>query len=553
MKMKKIVYIILAPITLLFLHSCQDMDIAPIDRFTDANYWESTEKAQLVLNMAYNQMYGADRMWRDEFLSDNLVHTYGTNDPYVIRKGQATSALNLFNTEWDDAYGGIKTCLVFLENVDRVPNMSENVKNRMIDEIRFIRAYIYFRLVNYYGDVPFFLMQVSLDDAYTVSRTPRAQVLSFVHEELDEIIQNGNLPTKDNLATAERGRITMGAAVAFQARAYLYESNFPKVREYAGLLINEQAKYGTYQLFQRATQNESYFYLFTPENEYNDEVILDITYDGISKVWTNMIAMAPITKYAEISADNPTQSLVDSYMTLNGLPVTGSDRDPTYNVNDPYTNRDPRLTASIVYDNYRWLNKDGTVDVIRTAVGTNTDDSYKGPVERQTKTGYYLRKYYDWNMTRNSRSGLNIIMFRYADILLMYAEACNEIGKISQDEWDMTIKPIRERAGFQAAAALNYPATKSQEEIRAIIRNERRVELAFEGLRWYDIKRWRIGQQVLNGPVYGFRFAGSDPSVNGGHVLVEQYQFNDNRDYLWSVPLDEMDLNANLKPNNPGY
>src|SRR5690606_21019953 len=194
MKMKKIVYIILAPMALLFLHSCQDLDIAPIDRFTDANYWESTEKAQLVLNMAYNQMYGADRMWRDEFLSDNLVHTYGTNDPYVIRKGQATSALNLFNNEWDDAYGGIKTCLVFLENVDRVPNMSESVKNRMIDEIRFIRAYIYFRLVNYYGDVPFFLTQISLDDAYTVSRTPRAQVLSFVHQELDEIIQNGNLP-----------------------------------------------------------------------------------------------------------------------------------------------------------------------------------------------------------------------------------------------------------------------------------------------------------------------------------------------------------------------
>src|SRR5690606_28382012 len=147
----------------------------------------------------------------------------------------------------------------------------------------------------------------------------------------------------------------------------------------------------------------------------------------------------------------------------------------------------------------------------------------------------------------------NIIMFRYADILLMYAEACNEIGKISQDEWDMSIKPIRARAGFQAATALNYPATKSQEEIRAIIRNERRDELAFEGLRWYDIKRWRIGQQVLNGPVYGFRFGGSDPSVNGGHVLVERYQFNDNRDYLWSVPLNEMDLNANLKPNNPGY
>lgn len=552
--MKKVLYTIAIIITIIQLQSCQKLDVAPVNKFTEANYWVSTDKAKLVLNMGYNQMYSADLMWHDESLGDNLVHTYGSSDQLSIRKGQASTALNVFANEWKNAYGGIKTCLVFLENVDRVPGMDENLKNRMIDEIRFIRAYVYFRLVNYYGDVPFFNSQISLDEAYDVKRTPKSEIMAFIHSELDAIIQDGNLPKAADLPDDERGHITIGAAVAFQARAYLFENNWQKVKEYAGLLINEQSKYGSYSLSKSSVKNESYLRLFTPENEYNSEVILDIGYDNTSKFWTNMSSMAPISKFAAISADNPTQELVDSYLTLNGLPVKGTNKDPSYKETDPYINRDPRLTATVVYDNYKWLNKNGSVDVIRTAKGSGTQDSYAGPVELQTKTGYYVRKYYDWNITSNSmRSGLNIIMFRYADVLLMYAEACNELGKISQAEWDATMRPIRDRAGFEVAAALDYPATKSQAEIRDIIRNERRVELAFEGLRWYDIKRWKLGSQLLNGAIHGFKFGGSDPTVDGGYVKVEQYQFNENRDYLWSVPLDQMDLNTNLRPNNPGY
>ncbi|MBZ4190200.1 RagB/SusD family nutrient uptake outer membrane protein [Niabella beijingensis] len=552
--MKKLIYSIAVITAVIQFYSCQKLDIAPISKFTEANYWTDIDKAKLMLNMGYNQMYSAGIMWRDEFLSDNMVHTYGTSDQNSIRRGEATASLNLFANEWKDAYGGIKTCLVFLANVDRVPGMPEATKNRMIDEIRFIRAYLYFRLVNYYGDVPFFTTEISLDDAYKIKRTPKNEILAFIHSELDDIMNRGNLPRAENLVAEEKGRITIGAACAFQARAYLYEGNYQKVKEYAGYLINDPSKYGAYQLFQYpAKKEESYFMLFTPENEYNNEVILDITYVPNLKYWTNMSQMAPISKNAEISADNPTQELVDCYLTMNGLPVKGTGKDPAYNENDPYVNRDPRLSATVVYDNYKWQNKNGSVDVIRTAAGTNTSDSYKGPVERQTKTGYYVHKYYDWTMTPNNQSGLNIIMFRFADVLLMYAEACNELGKITQQEWDTTIRPIRERAGFKVAAALDYPAAKSQGEIRDVIRNERRVELALEGLRWYDVKRWKIGQEVLNGTMHGFRFSGAGGDTDGGYVRVNQYKFNDNRDYLWSVPLTQMDLNQNLKPNNPGY
>lgn len=552
--MKKAIYIIMTVLAAILSFSCQKLTVSPTDKFTDASYWISASKAKLVLNMAYNQMYSAGDMWQDEQLSDNLVHTYGTSDPFTIRRGEATPALGLFANEWRDDYGGIKTCLVFLSNIDRIQDIDEASKNRMIDEIRFIRAFIYFRLVNYYGDVPFFTDEITLDDAYNIKRTPKAEIMTFIHSELDDIIKAGHLPVSDDLSEDERGRITLGAAVAFQARAYLYENNYQKVKDLTLKMITDQQTYGHYSLFTYgADKAMSYFMLFTPEQEYNSEVILDMTYVPVLKTWSNMKAMAPISKKAEISADNPTQELVDCYMTMNGLPVKGADKDPSYKESDPYVNRDPRLYATIVYDNYKWLNKDGSVDIIRTAKGSGTDDSYISPVDRQTKTGYYVHKYFDWTMSDNYESGLNIIMFRYADVLLMYAEACNELGKINESEWNQSIRPIRERAGFTAAKALDYPAGKNQSELRADIRKERRVELAMEGLRWFDIKRWKIGQDVLNGYLHGFKFAGSDQNVDGGYIRVAQYQFSDARDYLWSVPLDQMDLNQNLKPNNPGY
>jgi len=554
MNMRNLLYIATILAGILLFSSCEDLDREPRDKFTDVKYWTSESKAMLVVNMAYNQMYNAGIMWRDEFLSDNMVHTYGSSDPSTIRRGQATPSLDLFKNEWKDSYGGIKTCHVFLKNIDRVPGLSENAKNRMIDEIRFIRAFIYFRMTNYYGDIPFFTSELSLEDSYDINRTSKATVMEFIHTELEDILNRGYLPKVDNLPAAENGRITLGAACAFQARAYLYENNYEKVKLYAGRLIKEQDKYGQYKLFEYP-QNpiQSYFRLFTPEEEYNREVILDITYVPDLKTWTDMKGMAPITKHAEISADNPTQELVDSYLTMNGLPVKGADKDPGYDENNPYVNRDSRLWGTIVYDNYEWLNKDGSINIIKTKLGSGTSDSYKGMLELQTKTGYYVRKYYDWNMGANMKNSTNIIMFRYADVLLMYAEACNELDKISSEDWGLTIKPIRARAGHTTAAALDYPAAKSKQELQDIIRNERRVELALEGLRWFDIKRWKIGDQVLSGYLHGFKFGGSSSSIDGGYLRAGEYKFNNTRDYLWSVPLSQMDINPNLKPNNPGY
>ena len=155
MKIKKYIYLF-AAVGGLTLTACNGMENAPGNQFTDANFWDSPDRAQYVVNMAYAQMYNAGKMWRDESLSDNMIDGRSTTDQRLMRMGQATPSTGIFASEWADLYGGIKTCHVFLENIDAITNLDAAKKARMIAEIRFVRAYIYFRLTNFYGDIPFF-------------------------------------------------------------------------------------------------------------------------------------------------------------------------------------------------------------------------------------------------------------------------------------------------------------------------------------------------------------------------------------------------------------
>lgn len=527
-------------IGLLALYSCNDLDQTPTGDFTDNTFWLSTNNSELVVNMAYSQMYKSEKMWRDESLSDNMFDGRSNTAERVIRNGLADPALGRFADEWKWAYEGIKTCHTYLDNVNRVPDMNPALREQRIAEIRFIRAFLFFRMTNLYGDIPFFTKDITLAESKTIKRTPRAQVIDFIHQELDEIMDI--LPNRDELSADDNGRITKGAACALQARAYLYDNNWAKVEEYCNKLINEQGTYGTYDLF------SSYPGLFLQENEYNTEVILDYGYVPVEKTWQEMYDMAPLSAGARLNEKAPIQSLVDNYLMLNGKTIT---EDSNYDPSNPYINRDPRLTATVVYHGFKWTNSDGSTRTIYIKPGSNDNktDMYVSASSNTTSTGYYVKKYFDPKAEANLKSALNIIMFRYADILLMYAEAMHEQGKLTAAVWNNTIKLIRERAGFTEPLALNFPTSATAESLREIIRNERRSELALEGLRYYDIKRWKAGTKHLNGYVYGARFA----SNNTQYIRLDNRRFVESRDYLWSVPLSQMDLNPNLKPNNPGY
>lgn len=539
--MKKYIYSIAILFGAMILGSCNPMDNEPTNSYTDKNYWTDINKAQYMINMAYNQMYSAGKMWNDERLTDNLFEGRGYSDQRSMRNGTANNSLNIFASEWADLYYGIKTCHVTLENIDKL-EADAKTKANMIAQIRYIRAAIFFRLTNFYGDIPFFTKDITFEEAHTISRTPRAEVIKFIHQELDEILPD--LQTRQELSDAENGKITQGAALMLQARAYLYDSDWAKVEEYCQKIMSGQ--YGSYQLF------ESYAGLFTQENEYNCEVIMDCAYVPTVRTWGDMFDMCPISRHGRINSTAPTQSLVDNYLMVDGYAI--DEAGTTYKETTPYKNRDPRMTATVIYDRYQWAAYVPESDIRDTYVyikpgGTQTtDDTYAGAGSNATSTGYYVRKYYDPKADEYMNSGLNIITMRYADVLLMYAEAMNEQGKMTEDVWNKTIRPIRERAGFEASKALNMPST-DQAQLRKVLRQERNSELALEGLRWYDIKRWKAGEEYLNGTVRGARFANN----NTEDIKLDNYKFNPNRDYLWSVPQAEMDINPNLKPNNPGY
>lgn len=534
---KMIKNILLSFSVVLCLVGCNSLDQSPEYQHTDDTFWLSVENSDLLVNMAYSQMYGANKLWDDEALGDNLIQGRNNNDIRLIRNGMADPSLNHFASEWKGAYEGIKTCNKYLENVDRVPGMAADFKAQRTSEIRFIRAFLLFRLTNFYGDIPFFIRDITLEESKKISRTPKKDVLNFIHNELDEIMDI--LPA----TPSAKGRISKGAAVAFQTRAYLYENNWDMVIKYADRLINQQPTYGSYELF------PNYETLFYSENKYNKEVILDYGYSSSKRSWGEMYSRVPMSQGAFLNHAAPIQELVDVYWTVNGLPIS---KDQEYDPSRPYENRDPRLSCSIVYDGFNWVDEKGNSHIIRTSYGSGTKDSWEGINSNNSITGYYIRKYFDprsREKLNNYQQENNIIMFRYADVLLMYAEAMFESGKMSQSVWDITIKKLRERAGFSASSALEYPSSLSADEMRELIRNERRIELVFEGLRYYDIIRWKEGKKYLDGAAHGARFANNNTS----YILLDNRKFNEGKDYLWSVPRDEMHKNPNLKPNNPGY
>jgi len=532
-------YIGVVSIILLFLTACNDLNQLPTGEFTDDTYWYSTAKASYVLNMAYSQMMGDGYFFSNEALSDNLFVTR-TSDEKLISSGIANAATGRFANEWSDCYGGIRTCNTFLENVDRVPDMDVTLKARMKAESRFIRASLFFRLTNWYGAVPLFSKNLTASESKVIGRSSHADVLNFVRTELDSAVLA--LPasyTKDDI-----GRITSGAATALKARTYLYENDWANVVVETQKIIDSK----TYSLF------PDYAGLFSIANENNSEVILDMEYVPTLRTWSEYFDYSPPSAGRRVNQQSPTQELVDNYMTLNGdsIQQAGSGYDET----NPYVNRDPRLATTVLFDGGIFkvqvkVPTPGIVDsVINIKPGSKTVDEYKPGSGNNSMTGYYMKKYYDPTFTGSFSAGLNLILIRYADILLMYAEAKNELGVMDQTIWDQTIKPIRVRAGFTDVNATDFKASWTQSDLRKIIRNERRSELALEGTRIFDIRRWKTSETVLNGYPHGAKYG--EAAIDNGYIRLDKRSFNPNRDYLFAVPQAQKDLDPNLG-QNPGY
>ncbi|MBD1262135.1 RagB/SusD family nutrient uptake outer membrane protein [Maribacter polysiphoniae] len=525
-------------VLLLVVTACEKLDLAPENQFTSLNYWTSIGKAQTVLNTAYSQMQYSNYFFYNEALSDNAYNGRGDMvGAASLAAGTYDASLSRLQNEWNQRYAGIKTCNLFLENIDRIEDADADVVERMIGEARFIRAFHHFQLMTWFGDVPLVAKDLTIEDAQTLSRTPRTEVLQFVLSELDEVIKI--LPSNSEYSEEERGKITKGAAIALKARVLLYENDWEGVVAACESLMD--GSNGSYGLF------SSYEGLFLPQNEYSNEDILSLQYLPEFRTWGEYFDFAPLTAGSRLNAMAATQELVDSYLTLDGKKI--SDASSGYNEDDPYTNRDPRLTNTIVYHGYEWEDVGGGSHTVLIEPGSGTADEYV-PGSSATPTGYYWRKYFDPTHQTGLSSGLNLMLIRYADVLLMYAEAKTELGQMDQATWDNTIKAIRSRAGFTNPTALNFDNSLGKDELRQIIRNERRVELAFEGLRIFDIRRWKTAEDVLNGWAHGAKFG--PLSQDDGYIRANLRFFDPNKHYLWPIPRDERLINPNLS-QNPGW
>ena len=521
--------------------NCEKLDLVPENTFTDETYWTSTQKAQTFLNTAYSQMMSSSHFFYNEGLSDNAYNGRGDNAGAAsIASGTYDSSLGRMQSEWDQRYGGIKTTNLILANIDRVPDMDEAIKARMIAEARFLRAWQHFYLMTWFGDIPLLESDPSIEEAQTITRTPRAEVLQFVIAELTDILDD--LPVKSDYTEGERGKISRGAVAGFLARIHLYEGNWSQAASYCEMIMNGSV--GDYGLF------NSYSGLFSAQNQFSSEDILSLQYAPINRTWGELFDMIPISVGGRVNALAPTQELVDSYKMINGQDIqeTGSGFDE----DNPYENRDPRLTATVVYNNYEWQDLDGTSKIYIEPGSDPSDDNTDeyAPGGSTTSTGYYVRKYFDPNHEAGIAISTNLMLIRYADVLLMYAEAKLEMGEFSETIWDDTIGLLRSRAGFTDPAALTYPSGLSEQQMRTEIRNERRVELAMEGLRIFDIRRWKTAEDVLNGYAHGAQFGPDD--IDDGYLRVNLRTFDPSRHYLWPIPRDERLINPNLT-QNPGW
>lgn len=526
--------------------SCKKLDLAPADRFTELTFWQSAENVNNALNNIYRSIYTSDRFFYNEAMSDNAFTKLGVNTGAdAIASGNFTPSLPRFQQDWAYYYGGIKSCNIFLENIDKNTILPENVKNRMKGEVRFVRAWHHFNLMKWWGDVPLLREDITPDQAKTIGRTPRVQVLQFILDELDEAA--AVLPRKEDYAAADNGRITRGACLALKARTLLYEGNrMQDVVTVCEALMDNPGANGNYGLA------PSYAALFSDKtvNKNNNEAILSLQFVPSLRTWGDYIDFAPISAGARTNNLSPTQELVDDYIMLNGKAIHESGSG--YDEDNPYANRDPRLRATIVYDQYQWINPDGSVQTIYIKPGSSpagqSANEYT-PAGQGTATGYYWRKYWDPEYTAPGfSSGLNIHLIRYAEILLTYAEAKNALGQMTEDVWNKTIRPLRQRAGFNSAGALDYPGAAG--DFTAIIRRERRAEFAMEGMRIDDIRRWKLSETVLNGWAHGAKFG--DPAIDNGYLRVQLRHFENPTHYLWPVPPSERALNTNLSQNT-GY
>lgn len=556
LSLKKNIYPVLLTIALLV--SCDDgLEKFPIDRPSTSTFLRTETEFDLAVVGAYRNFWSG---FNYEIPLENMLDM--TTDIgweraeaawQELGNGKVDANNGIIRGIWTNCYVGIQRCNVVLANVSRIENATNQAKvDRNIAEARFLRAYWYHQLAGLFGDVPLVTLPLDLPNAY-VSRTPREEVYDFVLKELEEAA--ANLPEKYTVKT-EIGRATRGAALGLKARVALHTGRWDVAADAAKRVMDS----GIYDL------DGTYENLFIKSKQAaSREIIFGISFLVGQRV--HRIPQAVNTRNGRgYSSKIPTQALIDSYLCTDGLPI---DQSPLYDPRKPFQNRDPRLhytcvVPGSVFDGYQFETHRDSVKCwnynVTPAVRVTNQDA-TNPFA--SFSGYCWRKYTNMeNPDYLVRSETGVVLIRFAEILLTYAEAKIEANNIDASVYE-AINRVRERVGMPVIGN-----GKTQEELRSIVRIERKSEFAFEGLRLYDIRRWKIAGQVLNGNLLGRIPKGllaSAPDIDENGTpdysavpnkndmrIIEVRIFDPGKNYYWPVPQIEIEVNTNMTQNT-GY
>ncbi|MDL2255538.1 RagB/SusD family nutrient uptake outer membrane protein [Parabacteroides sp. OttesenSCG-928-G06] len=514
-------------LVLLFITSCSSdfLDRNPLDRPSNEAFWNTEKDAIAAANGCYNGWYSIYNVCYFDCASDNAYNPFSWEGWQVQATGNATASDTGSSFM---SYGNIVRCNNFLENIDR-PEMGEDLRKRLIAEVRFIRAWHYFLKVTLYGDVPLVTSVLTVEEA-NLPRDSKETVMQFILDELTAIIPD--LPASYDASNS--GRATRGAALTLKGRMELFKGDYAAAANSAKQVMD----LGQYSLV------DNYKNVFKRAYNGHSEIIMACEY--VENLSGNYIPIFLGPNSSGLWASiNPTQSLIDAFECADGKTISES---PLYNAKDPYKNRDPRLGMSIIHPGCFY---DGAY--FNPIDDADPTGDYYAPYGR-TKTGYHSRKYIDDLSDYNDvwSTDVNGIVMRYAEVLLMYAEGKIESNQIDASVYD-AINQVRSRAGMPDVDQAVY---NSQAKLRELIRRERRVELNMEGLRWFDICRWKIGEEVMPGQVWGALLGKVDPTngeltLTDERIKVEVRNF-EAKNYLWPIPQSVLDATPAIKQNE-GY
>lgn len=483
----------------------------------------------------------------------NTTRAGGAIEPGIelyIKGGVDASKFPVPNVHpWNFYYKAIRSANTFLENVDHSPLDAEE-KSALKNQVRFLRAYYHHELFKWYGALVIADRILDPLDYKNIKRESLEATVRWIVKEFEELSQPGVLP--DNYESADYGRPTRGAAMGYKARTLLYAAS--PLHAHSGVTWDEAAKAaekmiaycdegGYYALYYDMEQPErSYKKLFNART--NCEIIMSYLRAPTNDLYNMLPAFNPWNVNKELLTC-PTQWLVDSYDMKDGSePILGynSPIDPIinaesgYDEQDPYKNRDPRFEQSILYDGATWDLVNGKPEKINISS------------PEPWGSGYFLIKYLDDQVDyrKGEKTSMNFPIMRYAEILLIYAEAINEAEDTpaAREKAVKQLNKIRRRAGISKDL---LSERYSQNSLRERIRKERRIELAFEDHRFYDIRRWLIAKDVMKLPATGVQ------KIENKYrrVTLDTRTYNE-RMNLTPIPLNEVN-NCPLIYQNPGY